>query len=364
MIDAAPALNPFEVRGAIRDPKLFFGRKREIKEILDLLEKMLSVSVVGERLIGKSSLLRHLVKTAGPRRFQEKGYQFIYLDMERIFSAEEFFERACAEIARNSGGTVVAESTGPAPAYDRRQFERMLSGKKVVLCLDEFEQVTENPDFDEEFFNVLRSLAQEGNLALVLATKHWLRDLYRGGDGLTSPFYNIFTYLALGPMTEDEAIEMIRNPLRLSGVEFSESDEKLILDLAGTHPYRLNLACALLYDAKLSGQSSLKELRDRFNEKIKEIAPPQPEEAQERGAQPVTPAFVTPRPSPAKPDGLSQILRISSIVLTLFGSIIGWLGVQLNIGWGVGVALVCFVIVVLMLLTDLTGLKRWSSGNP
>ena len=51
------APNPFTERGIIRDPKLFFGRKHELKQTFERLAAMQSVSIFGERRIGKSSLL-------------------------------------------------------------------------------------------------------------------------------------------------------------------------------------------------------------------------------------------------------------------------------------------------------------------
>ncbi|MGH9843337.1 MAG: hypothetical protein ACREEM_31745 [Blastocatellia bacterium] len=52
--------NPFTTRGMIRDPRQFFGRRAELDRLLDRLRTMQSVSIVGERCIGKSSLLFRL----------------------------------------------------------------------------------------------------------------------------------------------------------------------------------------------------------------------------------------------------------------------------------------------------------------
>ena len=57
--------NPFFFGGHITDPAKFVGRKAELRRIAALLEtahtgQMQSVSIVGERRIGKSSLLFHL----------------------------------------------------------------------------------------------------------------------------------------------------------------------------------------------------------------------------------------------------------------------------------------------------------------
>ena len=54
--------NPFTFGNPIRDPARFYGRKEEIRQILNRLRSSAheSTSIVGERRIGKTSLLKHL----------------------------------------------------------------------------------------------------------------------------------------------------------------------------------------------------------------------------------------------------------------------------------------------------------------
>ncbi|MFQ5616984.1 MAG: ATP-binding protein, partial [Anaerolineales bacterium] len=55
-----PLHNPFYYGGELKESRLFIGRKREVAEIYEAIAASASVSVVGERRIGKSSLLRYL----------------------------------------------------------------------------------------------------------------------------------------------------------------------------------------------------------------------------------------------------------------------------------------------------------------
>ena len=246
-------VNPYAERGMIRDRTAFFGRTRELSEILSRLFSMQSVSVVGERRIGKSSFLYHLTQTGS----DQLGNDFLlrYLDLQSVLSSEEFYERAC-ELLGAEGST-------------HRDLERAISGKKVGLCLDEFEQATGNPEFGADFFNVLRSFAGTGKLALVVATQHTLSDLYRAEAIPTSPFPNIFTLLRLGPLAEDEARDLVTRPAERAGQPFTEAEASFVLGLAGAHPYRLNVACTLLYEAKLSGRVDFTDVRLRFEEEVR-----------------------------------------------------------------------------------------------
>jgi ABC-type phosphate/phosphonate transport system ATPase subunit len=69
--------NPFQAGGRLRDPKHFVGRESELRQILSRVANMDSVSVVGPRRIGKSSILHHIV-ASGQQRLNE-SYHAEYL---------------------------------------------------------------------------------------------------------------------------------------------------------------------------------------------------------------------------------------------------------------------------------------------
>src|SRR5262245_57544747 len=89
--------NPFQAGGKLRDTRHFVGRESEIRQILSRVANMDSVSVIGPRRIGKSSLLHHIV-ASGQQRLNE-SYHFHYLDLQPLDSAEEFYNLACEVIA-------------------------------------------------------------------------------------------------------------------------------------------------------------------------------------------------------------------------------------------------------------------------
>jgi hypothetical protein len=73
-------LNPFTIRGTLQNPAEFIGRGTEINDIITRLRSMQSCSVVGERRIGKSSLLYHLAQT-GVARVGDENYRFLYMEL-------------------------------------------------------------------------------------------------------------------------------------------------------------------------------------------------------------------------------------------------------------------------------------------
>lgn len=335
-------INPFELRGMVRDPKRFIGRRRELDIIFSHLATMQNVAVVGERLIGKSSLLNQIVITGKDRLGAD--YDLFYMDMERVFSGAEFFERAI-EVLKNG-------RDGLSEEPDHRDFEKSLRGKKVIFCLDEFEQTVFEPEFGPEFFNVLRSLAQTGDLALVIATKHKLQDLYRFETQLTSPFYNIFNILILGELTEEEAREMAKTPAQDAGCPFSDDEIDSIIRLAGTHPYKLNLACSILYEAKsdkksLDTEIDWNDIRQRFEQKLE-------------NARPVVDAI---------PVGSTQEIQVEQSIpaakkvnwaaaLFILGCVFFFIGIQFSIPFSMSIAGLIFLAALWLMIKDLVGLAR------
>jgi hypothetical protein len=225
--------DPFTQRGAILDPAQFFGRQAELQHIFTCIGKMQSVSVVGERRIGKSSLLDYVSQMGQP--YMPAGTHLRYLDVQGVQDAKDFYTRLLEKLGV-SGNTF-------------RDLEHALRGKRVVVCLDEFEQVAGNEAFSESFFDGLRSLAQD-SLALVTASQHSLFDLCRDKKFAGSQFWNIFHHAPLGLFTDTEARQFIGTRFAQVGILVRDKEVFRLLQLAGRFPFFLHMACSCLFEAK------------------------------------------------------------------------------------------------------------------
>lgn len=248
--------NPYALRGMIRNHKLFSGRMRELREIASWLNTMQSVSVIGERRIGKSSLLYHIANPGPDHAELFSGIKAEYLDLQSVSTTAEFYFRACSLLGFDDGNS-------------HWDLEEAVGGKRIVLCLDEFDQAYQK-NFGDDFFNSLRSLAQGGNLALVVASRKPLNELhaiYLSNNDATSNFHNIFNFIQLSEFTPDEADAMVK--AKREGRQFADEEIKFIRKLAGAHPYKLGLACSLTYAAKYSNDNSSKQLKPEDYKRIR-----------------------------------------------------------------------------------------------
>ena len=82
--------NPYVHRRAIKDSDYFFGRAQETRELLDLTAEGQSVSIVGPRRIGKTSLLFHLRRSVpAVEADTETKHIFVFLDCQRKYRASQ-----------------------------------------------------------------------------------------------------------------------------------------------------------------------------------------------------------------------------------------------------------------------------------
>ena len=125
-------------------------------------------------------------------------------------------------------------------------------GMKLILLLDEFEVVTQNENCDAKFYAFLRALANRYNVAYITTSRRQLQELCHAKQISDSPFFNIFTTLYLRPFTDEEAMELITVPSEREGIPL-QPYSNFLLDMAGTFPFFLQIACCALFEHLQTG---------------------------------------------------------------------------------------------------------------
>ena len=258
------SINPFNYGKPIDDPDRFVGHHREAEQVFSrLLSAFESTSIVGERRIGKTSLLKHVAhsQTAVNFGLDPAKYTFIYQDFQLLDEntvPTRFWQRVLRAIKR-----VVKEHKEIVDEIDQAMKDDTIDnytlddvftlidekGLYFVLLLDEFENVTRNQHFDNDFFGGLRSLAIHHNLALVTSSRQSLVELTHSEEVRSSPFFNIFATINLRAFTEEEATDLIDRYLANTDVKFRISELNIIFALAGYHPHFLQMACYHMFAA-------------------------------------------------------------------------------------------------------------------
>jgi serine/threonine protein kinase len=254
LADRSSKRNPYLNRVMIKHSSEFFGRSREIRKIYSRLDAPhpQSISIVGDRKIGKSSLLNYIYHPRNRRRYMENHENtiFIYLDFQRDSEHDvpTFIDFLFSMFAYECGNA--HDYTKHQKTLDQLKavIEELNSeGKRIVILMDEFEAITRNKNFEESFFSYLRALANSYRVAYVTSSHEDLQKMCHAKDISDSPFFNIFSNLPLRPLTREEAIDLIRVPSKAEAVPLERHAEKII-DLAGYFPLFLQIACSSVFE--------------------------------------------------------------------------------------------------------------------
>ncbi|MEM9542958.1 MAG: ATP-binding protein [Cyanobacteria bacterium P01_E01_bin.42] len=224
--------NPFTQRGMLENIEELYGRDRELRQVFEFLNSRASVALVGETGMGTSSLLWAIAKKA-PERLRDR--QPIYLNMREILDLEDYYETLAARLG--------------IEAQPRSRFKKEFRQKRVLLLLDEVEQLRENW-FNDGVRRELRAWANGGDrspLRLVVAAHRPLEELFED-SGLASPFANICQEFPLLPWDGETVRRFIGDRLAGTGIQFTETEIEAIASQSGGVPLKMVQLCYDCYE--------------------------------------------------------------------------------------------------------------------
>jgi uncharacterized protein len=258
---------PFLAGPMIEKPQHFVGRQAELDYITSRIMGMgsSSINVVGKQGIGKSSLLYRFCQTYEQRVQNSRRYVVIYLNLQESHCQREntFYLAAARQLLNHPFVKAKPDLIKPwknIKSLDRQSFSGAIGewkrqGLLPVICLDEFEALFRHPKyFNDGFFDNLRFLMNSNVLRLVVAS-HRKLEFYQRRYKLTSPFFNGFEQvLPLGELREEEARELVSLPERMGAkAALSTEEQHLAREWGGGHPFLLQLAASLLWEAHQQG---------------------------------------------------------------------------------------------------------------
>lgn len=270
--------NPYQNRKAIKDPGEFFGRKEEVNEIFALLSGVggpQSIEIVGERKIGKSSLLYFIKNKVIKQKYLKNPdeYMFVYLELGPFvgFNSERFCEILLRELSSKSTEEIPVSSNNIFEVLEK--FIEMLCSKekKIIFMFDEFDSMLRIPAFDSGLLDYFRSLSNKYSLSFITCSRIPIEKLTEIGKG--SPFFNIFHKINLRYFEEEEALELIEKPSSRQKIDFSQEDVNFINEVAYLHPFFIQIVCYHLFNfreekKKQNGEELDKRSYDLLYQKI------------------------------------------------------------------------------------------------
>jgi hypothetical protein len=269
------------------NPTDFYGRREEMQHIFDRLRNRAlgSSSIVGLEKSGKTSLLLCLSDLAVVKEHGFAGeYMFMYFNFEGVGLTPIKFclrvlKRLQPEISDSRLSQMVRDMIRDIQTKDEidplalvRLFETIGNKLKIVLVFDGFDNVIKDESFGAEFYSILRRLATNCNLAFIVATRRELSYYCHSKEIESSPFFNIFATIYLGPLSREESATLLKGGFESLRLSLSEEEIEYVIEMTGGHPYLLQAACFYLSDAKrkhISGeQKQLEYTRQRLTKEV------------------------------------------------------------------------------------------------
>ena len=254
--------NPFQYGRPVQDPNDFFGREEETKSIYHQILASNSVSLIGERKIGKTSLLLYIIHPRNLDRYKISPRKILmfYVDISSLSlsGSPDLFRKLLECISEKTTDHIKMDTDLllRKEYIDFQQFEEIIAKinnnkQKIVFLFDEFEHVSGLKKGD--IFSNLRYLAQMYDIVFVVSTLRDLPSLFEEKGFPTSPFFNIFTKYQLRGLDESASRELITVTFEREGITIDPSVVDSIIRFSGSNPFFLKLSCYFYFEKIVSG---------------------------------------------------------------------------------------------------------------
>lgn len=264
---------PFPISG-YRGPDLFCNREQEVNTLHDAIKNSRNVTLFSVRRMGKTSLIQHFFYHLD----QEKDHLTLYVDIMPTSGLKGFTNQLATAIVQafpehTSFGKKVWKwikglrpqiSFDPYSGVPQLSFEigpveeqqstiksllQFLdqSGKKTVIAIDEFQQITRYPEKETEAW--LRSEIQHlKNINFIFSgsQKHLLLEIFNSAK---RPFYSSTQMLPVGAIEKEHYATFIARHFKARNKSIEEDAIDFILEWSRLHTFYVQTLCNRVYSS-------------------------------------------------------------------------------------------------------------------
>lgn len=268
--------SPF-VFGKIVSNKAFINRQQEIKRLSGNFDSNINTILISPRRWGKSSLVE---KTAISLTKKNSKIKFCFLDMFKIRSEEDFYQRLSVEVIKSTSGkleewVITAKkylgrlspkiTFGSDPITDfsigfnfneniidideilnLAENISMEKGLQIIICIDEF-QNTENFKDSLNFHKQLRSVwqhHQHTSYCLYGSKRHMMINLF---ENQSMPFYKFGDVIYLQKIVPKHFVDFIVRSFKSTQRQIRIESAVKIIKLMDNHPYYVQQFAHLIW---------------------------------------------------------------------------------------------------------------------
>ncbi len=266
LLEKCQKLSPCVVGKPITEPQQFFGRKYEIKRILNQwsLLPLQNIAIIGAKGTGKTSLLYYL----GSRKKGNPLDKCVYIDFKldpRMREKQHLLFYLLNQM----------DMPIPEPSDLLRFMDTVTENlhTPTFILFDNIDVGLEaTSNLDRAFWDGLRALSSHrngGKLAFLMTSRKKPSKVAQD-SGKSSPFFNIFGHvLTLGPLLEEEARELLKTSERLAMLAGKHDAEawEWILEKS----QRLPMLLQILADCYIKAMKYGEPAQDKWREECLEL---------------------------------------------------------------------------------------------
>jgi AAA+ ATPase superfamily predicted ATPase len=263
-------MNPFLISG-YESPKYFCDRKIEVEKIVNVIENSRNLTLISERRIGKTSLLKHV-------EFKlTDSIVFVYVDLyptlrlkdfiqvlsnNIIEKLEPFSDKVIRKITSFFAALQPKFSFNPETGVPGLEFtvnnsseaEKSVSllfeyirnsDKKIVIAFDEFQQILKYPEKNVEA--LLRSEIQKDNNASFIFSGSQTHLLISMFNEYSRPFYNSSQTMYLDRIEQSEYTKFIIKNFKSHNFFIDDETAKYIYEIGNGITYNIQYLCHKLF---------------------------------------------------------------------------------------------------------------------
>ena len=235
---------PF-IFGKIATEKNFTDREKETANLVQNFMSLINTIIISPRRWGKSSLVNKAAKLA---MAQESNLRICHIDLFNVRNEEHFYSLLAQKViaATSTKWEEAIEVSidfdweelkhNPDEVLDLAEKIAKKKGLKIVICIDEFQNITEfsDPDYFQKKLRSHWQLHQNVAYCLYGSKRHMMMEVFTNSS---KPFYKFGNLMFLNKIETPYLVEFFKSRFADTGKSIDNEASHLIAKLVDNHPY-------------------------------------------------------------------------------------------------------------------------------
>ena len=223
---------PF-IFGKIATNKNFTDREKETANLVQNFMSLINTIIISPRRWGKSSLVNKAAKLA---MAQESNLRICHIDLFNVRSEEHFYSLLAQKVIAATSTKWEEAKHNPDEVLDLAEKIAKKKGLNIVICIDEFQNITEfsDPDYFQKKLRSHWQLHQNVAYCLYGSKRHMMMEVFTNSS---KPFYKFGNLMFLNKIETPCLVEFFKSRFADTGKSIDNEASHLIAKLVDNHPY-------------------------------------------------------------------------------------------------------------------------------